>query len=229
MLKFIILVFGGIYMYYKVIKPYLYSKKIPNMQAFEQVKAEKDAIERKVLSGKVTKQEVAKLQDLTESLRYVCYGVTSKLDIEGVCLTISTLFAEGANQTNLYNNLMEICATESLLGTAIYNPARGYGYGLFQFDKVAFDDIKQLIQTKHSNQFLFICNKDINAVAYDDLKTHALIACFFCRVYLKYRIPSMIGDSLKARAEQWKKYYNTELGKGTVAGYIEKSKQMGVA
>lgn len=225
------LLVGGlaVYGYYKYGKGIIVNMKIPNNQKFEEATKEEARLYQKIQNNTATITDKVKYEDLTKTLQYKRYGITSRLDLEGVCLTISTLFALGANQGLLYQNLMEISATESLCGTQPYKINRGYGYGLFQFDRIAFDDCKDIIQQRYKNEFLFIVNRNIDNVKYEDLQEQALLACFFCRVYLKHRIPYAIGTTLQERAKQWKQYYNTELGAGSVAGYIEKSKTQGVA
>ena len=52
------------------------------------------------------------------------------------------------------------------------------------------------------------------------LTTNLAYACAMCRVpYL--RQPGKIPATVDGQAQYWKKYYNTELGKGTVAEYID--------
>ena len=45
-----------------------------------------------------------------------------------------------------------------------------------------------------------------------------------CRIHY-YRVPSAIPDGLYGQAQYWKKYYNTELGKGTIEQYQSNYKE----
>ena len=155
--------------------------------------------------------------------QFQCYGITNEIDIKALVRYVSICYSKGANPENLYKNLMEIASAESGLGSIGYTTTRGYGYGLFQFDRVAFDTIKAKIKTFDSGLFLMITQRLIDDIKYDDLKTQALTATFFARAYLYYRIPEKIGETIEIRARQWKQYYNTPLGKGTEQGYINKA------
>lgn len=54
----------------------------------------------------------------------------------------------------------------------------------------------------------------------ENLKTNDIFATCMCRVHY-FRIPAPIPDTLEGQASYWKKYYNTYLGAGKVAQYIE--------
>lgn len=156
----------------------------------------------------------------TEPKRLEIYGIANRAELELIVDYISFAYNLGANPLLLRRNLLEISAVESAFGTADYAKNRGYGYGIWQFDKVAFNDIKNKIIQFQSGKFMLLCGRDIKSVTYEMLQNHALIACFFARTYLYYKIPEPIGATLEDRARQWKTYYNTDLGKGTIAQYI---------
>ena len=103
------------------------------------------------------------------------------------------------------------------------------GTGLTQVDKGTFDWLKGLYAntpTAEAIQKRF--NIDISRTQYQELETSPVLAMIFCR--LRYlRAQGAIPDTLVGRAEYWKKWYNTSAGKGTVAGYIKKVQDCGVA
>ena len=56
------------------------------------------------------------------------------------------------------------------------------------------------------------------------LEENLSAAIIHCR--LKYwRVPKRMPDSLEGRASYWKKYYNTDQGKGTQEKYIDMVKE----
>ena len=55
------------------------------------------------------------------------------------------------------------------------------------------------------------------------IKTNIAIAICMCRFHYR-RVPSAIPKTKEGRAKYWKKYYNTELGKGSVEHYLEANK-----
>lgn len=54
----------------------------------------------------------------------------------------------------------------------------------------------------------------------DALMTNLAYACAMCRVHY-LRQPGKIPATVDGQAGYWKKYYNTNLGRGTVAEYID--------
>lgn len=216
MFRALLLLGSSIYGYFKIGKPLYMNSKI-NDSNYQLVESEAETLQQ---IPNPTPAQVKHLHDLTQSLMWARYGVTDEIDIKGVISTIVALYPMGANPTLLYDFLLEICAVETALGQGAYNVNRGYGYGLWQFDKIAFDDTKIRIAKKHNADFLLICNRNINKITYDDLKTSSLVACFFARTYLYYRIPHAIPSTRVARANDWKKYYNTIKGAGTPEKYL---------
>ena len=58
----------------------------------------------------------------------------------------------------------------------------------------------------------------------DILEKNISAAIVHCRLKL-WRIPKSLPNTLEGRAKQWKKYYNTEQGKGTEEKYIDTVKE----
>lgn len=153
---------------------------------------------------------------------YACYGVTSQEEVRTLCKLVASSLSLGANKKNLELQLLEIAQAESRLGTIKYNPNRGYGLGVWQFDKIAFEEITN--QLRKNPAILEKCElilqyNPLNKT-YQDLTTHALLACVYARLYLYFRVPEKVGATPEERARQWKKYYNTIKGAGTEAGYL---------
>lgn len=216
MFRFFFLGASALYAYFKVGKP-LYMNSQINENNYYQKEAQAEELQQ---IPNPTPAQVKHLNDLTQSLMWARYGVTDEIDIKGVISTICALYPMGANVKLLYDFLLEICAVETALGRAAYNINRGYGYGLWQFDEIAFIDTKDRILRKHSTDFLLICNRDIKNVQYGDLRNSSLLACFFARTYIYYRIPHAIPNTRYERAKDWKTYYNTSKGAGTPEKYM---------
>ena len=62
-------------------------------------------------------------------------------------------------------------------------------------------------------------NVDLKRVTYEMLEYNPLLSVIVCRLFYKL-IPEEIGSRVSEWATYWKKYYNTEKGKGTVEQYI---------
>ena len=122
-----------------------------------------------------------------------------------------------------YPELYSPAAIELLLGTAasesdmgeITKQVGGQALSIFQIERDTFQDL----QARFGKQYGF--NKKIFTDVRYDHKLAALVA------RLKYRsIKSPLpkaGDTV-GQAKYWKKYYNTEMGKGTIKGYLAKYK-----
>ena len=115
--------------------------------------------------------------------------------------------------------MMETCAVETQLGTYPDKHPNKLGVGAFQFDAIALKDLKQETDERHKNKVMRLWGYDLDTVKLEDLANDLLLAAICCR--LKYlRVPAAIPNNLLERAAYWKKYYNTEAGKGTVDHYL---------
>lgn len=67
---------------------------------------------------------------------------------------------------------------------------------------------------------------DISLVEWEHLRYNPYLSLIFTR--LLYRlVKESIPSTIEERAKYWKKYYNTELGKGTPEHYLEMNKIYG--
>lgn len=162
--------------------------------------------------------------------QYQCYGVTNEYDLIGAILYVSFLFNLGANRRDLALNLYEIAITESNLATSLYNPDRGFGYGAFQFDPVAWKDIRARFvnNSELALKCILLFQFDPRQTDYSQLKTDIVKATVYARAYLLWRIPSAIGSTMEVRGQQWATYYNTPAGasKGKPDLYIKRVNAM---
>lgn len=145
-----------------------------------------------------------------------------RLQIELAVDKIVLICSWGANPLKLRENLLEIAATESAMGTA-RDTTPNSGAGVWQMDFTTFEDIKKWIEAKKSIDYMAATGSLIKNCTYQDLMLDLDKACFFTRAFLYVRVKGAIGNTREERAAQWKKYYNTIYGKGTIQHYLNMS------
>lgn len=163
---------------------------------------------------------------LMSSKRFQCYGVSTNLEISATISEVSYRLSWGADSTLLKDFLVNIAKAESRYGNVLYNPKRGYGLGVFQFDRAGWGRCIEYLNRKPElakSLNLFLLN-DYKSYKYEDLPTNIRLATAMARVYI-YTIPHPLPANLTQQAEQWKKYYNTSAGKGTIQGFIDKARE----
>jgi len=135
-----------------------------------------------------------------------------------------TLKKIGLHSDNAVELLMGTCAQESAFGK--YNRQLGGGpaLGVFQMEPATFNDIVRNYLFYKQELYLRILDVcDLNAYNANDLVTNVQFAICMSRVHY-LRVKSPIPSTLPGWAAYWKKYYNTELGKGKVEEFIENYK-----
>jgi len=143
------------------------------------------------------------------------YGLTSRTHLYDITDDVVNCLGGGENAKKL---LLETAAAETGMGEAV-DKSWWVGIGLMQFDKIGFDDVKQRTSELYKEKVLACFGVDIDRVEHTDLRWSPLLSVIFAR--LKYRlVPSAIPSTLDGRAAYWKKWYNSELGAGTVEHYI---------
>lgn len=113
--------------------------------------------------------------------------------------------------------LIETAAHETLFGT-YPDTTEDSGMGLFQFDRIAFDDI--MINSRE--HFEFIKEKfgiDLTLVRYEDLRYNPFLSTIFARLKYK-RVPKGIPSNTEERYKYYKKYYNSSEGKATYHDFM---------
>ncbi len=112
--------------------------------------------------------------------------------------------------------LMGTAAHESLLGTYLKQTV-GPALGVYQMEPATAEDVIEWTKEKYPGLFerLGYDPPEIVAMEYD-LRFATIMA------RLNYlRMPGSIPETVVGQAGYWKKYWNTSLGKGTVAQYIK--------
>lgn len=145
------------------------------------------------------------------------YGYINNETIKNQIDLICKCLGNGKNNTaNLL--LYETAKAETGLGS-IEDKTIGAGIGICQFDKFPFDDLKKRSLT-YKDKILKDLGVDISLVEWEHLRYNSFLSLLFCRLQYK-PFNEEIPIDLKDRAKYWKKYYNTESGKGTIEHYIE--------
>lgn len=148
------------------------------------------------------------------------YGLRDKSEIAKFSKLVVSVFGGGYATERA---LMEIAAVETQYGDFPDAHPDRLGVGITQFDQIGFDDVVQRTRPRHKKRMLDMLGYDLDTLQLADLAYDPLLALAMTR--LKYLlIPEVIPDTVEGRARYWKKYYNTELGKGTVQHYLDSVK-----
>jgi len=119
--------------------------------------------------------------------------------------------------------LTEIAMAETYLGTYKGTVRKTAGRGVFQLDKIGFEETKNIKSHPGLKKYHATLKKngiDWAKVKIDD--TNKLVYGAIAARLLLLIIPEAIPTTRTARARQWKKYYNTSAGKGTPQKYIDR-------
>jgi len=144
------------------------------------------------------------------------YGLVC--DIEHIAVEVCYCLGNGSNHT-ADKLLLETAGSETGKGT-IADKTRDAGMGITQFDWIGFKDTLDRTRQKDKDKILEYFDINIDWIKWEELRYNPLLAMIFTR--LKYKlIPEVIPISKEDRARYWKKYYNTEAGKGTIEHYLE--------
>jgi hypothetical protein len=114
--------------------------------------------------------------------------------------------------------MLETAAAETQLGTYSDRSMQN-GHGLCQIDNIAIIDLKQRTRKRHKEKIEFYLGHDFETLTQYDIQTQPRVAFIFCRLHY-ILVPEWIPETLFERAKYWKKYYNTEAGKGTPKHFI---------
>jgi hypothetical protein len=127
-------------------------------------------------------------------------------------------------------DLYSLAAEELVLGTAcqeshcgryLHQLGAGPACGIFQMEPATHDDLWENFINPRS--MLREGLKGISLIqTADEMCFNLMYAAAMCRVHY-YRVKAALptAGNLNGQAHYWKKYYNTELGAGTVAEYVK--------
>ncbi|MBQ9536719.1 MAG: hypothetical protein IJU79_02910 [Desulfovibrionaceae bacterium] len=127
-------------------------------------------------------------------------------------------------QENCCNLLLEICAAESDFGYYV-RQVRGPAQSVWQIEPATARDLHTRLPKKNLQLYTkIVALRDPLLDEEENVVTNLNYGAALCLgvLYLK-GLPFASLNSLEARAQAWKKYYNTYLGKGTLEGYCQKA------
>ena len=149
------------------------------------------------------------------------YGVSSQRElmahIRRACEIISP-----ANVPVAKLLISETCASETRL-CGFRDQHFEDGKGPFQFDSVGFEDVKKRFAARKPEtveQLRVETGILWGRVTFEMLEYAPLLGAVLCRAKY-YLVPEAIPLDREGRAKYWKKWYNSELGKGTVEHYMD--------
>lgn len=120
----------------------------------------------------------------------------------------------------IVNMIIETACVESNCGEYI-KQLKGPACSIFQIEPRTAKDIIQNYIVKNKLRLQnFNRLYNANLTLEQNLCTNLMFAIFMCRCFY-LRIKEPIPSTVELRAKYWKKYYNTEKGKGTVEKYIK--------
>lgn len=92
-------------------------------------------------------------------------------------------------------------------------------FGIYQMEIATHNDIwNNFLKYKKDLASKIESLKIVGLSIQDNLKYNLAYATAMCRIHY-YRVKEAIPDNIYGQAKYWKKYYNTELGKGTIEEY----------
>lgn len=140
-------------------------------------------------------------------------------------LIISVLKELDLYSDNAVNLLMGTAAQESNLGKYRKQIGGGPALGIFQMEPDTFDDIrKNFLRYRPEIATKIERIGKISRFHAADLENNDRLAICMARVHY-LRVSEKIPDNLVGWAKYWKKYYNTNLGKGTEDEFIRNFKK----
>lgn len=149
------------------------------------------------------------------------YGLSDATHAKELATKVCNALGHGQNHVAV-NLLLETACVETNLGTYQDPTPGGAGWGSTQADSIGVLDIARRTRYKDVQIIRNCFGFDIRELKPQDLADDPLKAFVFTRCVYKL-IPELIPQGLAARAQYWKTYYNTHLGKGTVKKYIAKA------
>lgn len=140
-------------------------------------------------------------------------------------LIISVLRELDLYSDDAVNLLMGTAAQESNLGKYRKQIGGGPALGIFQMEPSTFDDIrKNFLRFKPELAVKIERIGRISRFYAPDLENNDRLAICMTRIhYLRVKEP--IPNNLEGWAKYWKRYYNTNLGKGTEDEFIRNFKK----
>lgn len=152
------------------------------------------------------------------------YGLTHPHHAVDIVNAVCAVLGNGSNGcANLL--MLETSQQETHLGEFEDPGDYTAGVGLCQADPIGFQDVQRRTRDHNLEAIKEAFGIDLLEVEHRELAYSPLLAFIVCRLHYKLR-PERIPMDIHGRAEYWKKFYNSELGKGTVEEYVENAARL---
>lgn len=151
------------------------------------------------------------------------YGLESISHALRLAEQVCAVLGHGHHQVAI-NMLLETAAAETHLGQYQDPTPNGAGHGLTQIDAIALKDVQARTRARHKQKIQNAFGLCLDELTLADLQSNPLAALVVTRCFYLL-IADPIPPYLHQRAHYWKRHYNTAAGKGTAAGYQQKTEQ----
>lgn len=123
------------------------------------------------------------------------------------------------------NLLLGTCATESNMGTYLKQKGNAPALGIYQMEHATFNDIfenyltyRPMLMAKFKH---CVDCSSLSTIVASDMIWNLKLATAMCRIhYLRISSPLPKATDIRGLANYYKKYYNTEKGKGSIGKFI---------
>ena len=186
------------------------------------------SLAQKVSSGQITRSIYPDGQgqfDPTNPTKHATWKGHKTMPVDEMrqlCVDICAYL--GIDKENGANFLLEIAAAESDFGYYV-RQVRGPAQSVWQIEPATARDMHQRLPKRNPLMYQKIVSlRDPNLDEEENVVTNLFYGGAMCVgvLYLK-GIKFDTLTTLEIRAQAWKKYYNTYLGKGTLEGYCQKA------
>lgn len=144
------------------------------------------------------------------------YGLTSSLHPYQIVTSVVKCLGGGDNAVDI---LLETANQETQQGRYPDKSSYGAGIGLCQCDPIAFTDTQKRTKDSVKDAIYLEYRIEVDKISHRELAYSPLLAFLWCRMHYLLR-PDAIPSTLEGRAKYWKKWYNSEKGRGTVEEYM---------
>ncbi|WP_318491919.1 hypothetical protein [Photobacterium leiognathi] len=156
------------------------------------------------------------------------YGLINRAQALETAIAVNDCIAPSSGKYGVAM-ILETCAAETLLGTHKDRTDYAAGTSIAQIDNGTFIWLRDKYGNHPVNERIKeLFDIDISRVQYFELEHNPLLGMIWCRLrYLP--VKGSIPETLKGRADYWKKWYNSTEGKGTPEGYMQKVEECAIA
>ncbi|HEY6527260.1 MAG TPA: hypothetical protein VIZ65_01100 [Cellvibrionaceae bacterium] len=146
------------------------------------------------------------------------YGLTSFAMLREIVYAVCDVLGRGAGDKAAIL-MLETAAQETRCGTYKDPTPYGAGAGVFQCDLIAFQDVQQRCPVSAYRRVSDEFGIDLKKAKHEQLLYSPLLAAIVCRIHYLLCVEP-IPQNEHGRAEYWKRFYNSSLGKGTPLEYL---------